>query len=106
MIWEILVFAVLGILSLFGIFIGFYALRKLESKNDTSELVEAIKKLEARPIVDINQIRDLVSRVNKLDNVTTQQGQLLALVKKSAYQAEELSKKLSAVYNQTAANKI
>ena len=106
MLWEILIFCVLGILGVGGVLLGVYTLHKLESKNDTSELVEAIKKLESRPVFDPSQIRDLVGRVNKLDNVTTQQGQLLALVKKSAYQAEELSKKLSAVYNQTASNKI
>lgn len=106
MLWEAIIFALLGVLGISGIFLALLSLKKLESKNDNTELIDAIKKLESRPVIDPNLVKDLVVRVNKLDNVTTQQGQLLALVKKSAYQAEELSKKLAAVYNQTAANKI
>lgn len=106
MIWEALLFCLIGLIGLCGVLLALYALHKVDSRNDNTELLNAIKKLESRPVVDPNLMKDLVARVNKLDNVTTQQGQLLALVKKSAYQAEEISKKLSAVYNQTAANKI
>ena len=106
MIWEILMFAVLALLGVAGIGLGLISLHKIDKKNDTHELVDAIKQLEARPICDPSQIKDLLNRVNKLDDVTTKQGQLLALVKKSAFQAEEMSKKLAAVHNQTATNKI
>ncbi|MBQ9537564.1 MAG: hypothetical protein IJU79_07265 [Desulfovibrionaceae bacterium] len=106
MLWEALLFGLVGIIGLCGVLLALFALHRLEAKNDNSELIAAIKKLESRPVVDVNLLKDLIVRVNKLDSVTTEQGKLLALVKKSAYQAEEISKKLSAVYNQTASNKI
>lgn len=106
MVWEALVFGFLAILGIAGIGVGVLALNKANSNNDTRKLTEAITLLENKPYVDPAQIKEIISRLNKLDNVITQQGQVLAIVKKSAFQAEEVSKKLAVVYNQTAANKI
>ena len=106
MVWEIIIFCLLAFLAAVGIGIGLMALHKVNKISDTKELYDAIAKLENRPYVDPSQVKELVLRVTKLDNVTTQQGQVLATVKKSAFQAEEMSKKLAVVYNQTASNKI
>ena len=104
--WEVIIFAFSTLLGITGIGLGVFAIIKLNSISDTKDLYDAVANLENRPYVNPSQIKEINERLAKLDNVTTQQGQLLALVKKSAYTAEDMSKKLAIVYNQTASNKI